>query len=224
MRFAARVRAERNGSATIASRSRTARVARSRWRISATIATCEKDPSAVLDYSIGWSSWLPTGGDRGASRGPHRRGSRGRSVSSAERRIGHRNRVAIGWRAWRALHPQRARSATAGRIDDRSIEIKCRSGDGADQDRGGVERRNNQNAKGRPGWRPKSFRQAKAPDEQTKCDGRRLVSMPTASKPPRQGERASGATTKNSSSVGVRSVVSRFSTIGMSPPLRKPRR
>lgn len=92
-----------------------------------TIATYEKDPSAVLDYSIDWSSWLPTGDTIASVTWST---SDAALVVEASPAPSVASGIATAWLSGGVRGARYTATCqvttTAGRIDDRSIEIKCR--------------------------------------------------------------------------------------------------
>lgn len=92
-----------------------------------TIATYEKDPSAVLDYSIDWSSWLPTGDTIASVTWST---SDAALVVEASPAPSVASGIATAWLSGGVRGVRYTATCqvttTAGRIDDRSIEIKCR--------------------------------------------------------------------------------------------------
>ena len=182
----------------------------------------EKTRPPYSTTSIGIGRRLPTGdNDRERHAVSASDAARGRSVSSAERRIGHRKlrgyRVACVARyTARARSRRRPGESMIGQIEIMPGAVTARSR--SRRGRAATTR----NAKAVRLYRRPKVRQsagrAKPVSAMTFAG-----SMPTASKPLLARRAGIRATTKNRP-VGVRSVVSRFSTIGMSPPPEAPRR
>ena len=92
-----------------------------------TIASYEKDPAAVLDYSIDWTSWLPTGDAFATATWST---SDAALVVEASPAPSLASGIATAWLSGGSAGIRYTATCqittTAGRIDERSIEIKCR--------------------------------------------------------------------------------------------------
>lgn len=92
-----------------------------------TIASYEKDPGAVLDYSIDWSAWVPTGDSISAATWST---SDAALVVESSPAPSLASGVATAWLSGGVRGVRYTATCqvttTAGRIDERSIEIKCR--------------------------------------------------------------------------------------------------